>query len=149
MSQTQACDACRKRKVRCDMEKPCGKCSFGQVTCTYNDQVKRKTPARRSTASRSSLPIPQTSPMQYSSLPTMSESMIDQTVSPTLSTSVNSIHPWTPRPPVARLSTSASNISGVPFGLSKRPRRISSLLLRLHVKLFVSTVSSVDSFLYC
>ncbi|KAK1070757.1 hypothetical protein LTR74_003932 [Friedmanniomyces endolithicus] len=40
---TQACDACRRRKLKCDRTLPkCGKCRTGLITCLYNDSVKRK-----------------------------------------------------------------------------------------------------------
>lgn len=36
-----ACDRCRKRKIRCDTQQPCGPCSATKNECTFN------TPSRR------------------------------------------------------------------------------------------------------
>ena len=46
---TNACDACKARKVKCDGRQPCAFCSRRQTahTCHYSPQKKRNTPARK------------------------------------------------------------------------------------------------------
>ncbi|WVQ81680.1 hypothetical protein IAT38_003805 [Cryptococcus sp. DSM 104549] len=57
-----ACDLCRKRKVRCDGERPCSRCAKSSITCTFSlpKHVSRKTDAptkkRRSNSGASSQP---------------------------------------------------------------------------------------------
>jgi hypothetical protein len=43
-----ACDRCRKRKIRCDTQQPCGPCSATKNECTFN------TPSRRVAKPKSS-----------------------------------------------------------------------------------------------
>lgn len=46
MSQTvkRACDACHRRKVKCDGINPCRNCSSAQLSCTYNAIPQKKGP---------------------------------------------------------------------------------------------------------
>lgn len=44
-----ACDRCRKRKIRCDTQQPCGPCQAARHACTFN------TPSRRQNKPKSSL----------------------------------------------------------------------------------------------
>src|ERR1043165_7127848 len=42
---TQACDACRKKKVKCSGDKPsCNNCSRLGITCTYLPSTRRRGP---------------------------------------------------------------------------------------------------------
>ncbi|KAH6652353.1 hypothetical protein BKA67DRAFT_593847 [Truncatella angustata] len=40
----RACDACHRRKVKCDGVNPCRNCSSAQLTCTYNAIPQKKGP---------------------------------------------------------------------------------------------------------
>jgi len=40
----RACDACHRRKVKCDGINPCRNCSSAQLTCTYNAIPQKKGP---------------------------------------------------------------------------------------------------------
>lgn len=40
----RACDACRKKKIRCDAQQPCGVCRRTAVTCLYTYVPKKKGP---------------------------------------------------------------------------------------------------------
>ncbi|SPN98675.1 related to transcription activator amyR [Cephalotrichum gorgonifer] len=40
----RACDACHRRKVKCDGVSPCRNCSTAQLTCTYNAVPQKKGP---------------------------------------------------------------------------------------------------------
>lgn len=40
----RACDCCRKRKVRCDGESPCGPCRKASIRCAYLQPPKKKGP---------------------------------------------------------------------------------------------------------
>lgn len=40
----RACDQCKSRKVRCDMNNPCGTCVNRNLTCTYNQDRKKRGP---------------------------------------------------------------------------------------------------------
>lgn len=40
----RACDCCRKRKVRCDNEDPCGPCKKASIRCAYLQAAKKKGP---------------------------------------------------------------------------------------------------------
>jgi len=40
----RACDACHRRKVKCDGINPCRNCSASQLTCTYNSIPQKKGP---------------------------------------------------------------------------------------------------------
>lgn len=153
MSQSQACDGCRRRKVRCDMEMPCRRCRLGHATCTYEDHVKRKTPGRRRTIAPLPAPSPlglQSSPSQHgsASVVVVSDHRSDHAPSPTFPTFLASAQdsglqrpPPTARPRGHSIGTAAV-AAAAPTGFSsiKPKNRISSLLLRLHVKLFVSKV---------
>ncbi|SSD59467.1 uncharacterized protein SCODWIG_01228 [Saccharomycodes ludwigii] len=39
----KACDACRKRKIKCNGEKPCAKCIKGLIECIYTCTAKKNT----------------------------------------------------------------------------------------------------------
>ncbi|KAA6386409.1 MAG: hypothetical protein EZS28_018063, partial [Streblomastix strix] len=43
----QACDLCRKKKIKCDGKKPCMNCSSRELDCTYNVPVKRRGPIKK------------------------------------------------------------------------------------------------------
>ncbi|KFX95023.1 hypothetical protein V490_04041, partial [Pseudogymnoascus sp. VKM F-3557] len=40
----RACDACHRRKVKCDGLSPCRNCSSAQLACTYNAIPQKKGP---------------------------------------------------------------------------------------------------------
>ncbi len=40
----RACDACHRRKVKCDGINPCRNCSSAQLSCTYNAIPQKKGP---------------------------------------------------------------------------------------------------------
>ncbi|CCC13727.1 unnamed protein product [Sordaria macrospora k-hell] len=40
----RACDACHRRKVKCDGINPCRNCHASQLTCTYNAIPQKKGP---------------------------------------------------------------------------------------------------------
>ncbi|KAL2835121.1 fungal-specific transcription factor domain-containing protein [Aspergillus cavernicola] len=40
----QACDNCRRRKIKCSRELPCDKCQRLLLSCSYNTQLRRKGP---------------------------------------------------------------------------------------------------------
>ncbi|KAH8696579.1 fungal-specific transcription factor domain-containing protein [Talaromyces proteolyticus] len=40
----RACDSCRRRKIRCNLEQPCAKCREIALVCQYNDIARRKGP---------------------------------------------------------------------------------------------------------
>ncbi|KAJ5493950.1 transcriptional regulator family: Fungal Specific TF [Penicillium fimorum] len=44
---TSACDNCRRRKVRCNREQPCGKCQEVSLNCRYTSVARRKGPKGR------------------------------------------------------------------------------------------------------
>ncbi|RKP00189.1 hypothetical protein CXG81DRAFT_13519, partial [Caulochytrium protostelioides] len=42
---TQACDACNKKKIKCDGAKPtCGNCNKLQIECSYSRGAKKRGP---------------------------------------------------------------------------------------------------------
>ncbi|EAW10466.1 putative C6 transcription factor (AmyR) [Aspergillus clavatus NRRL 1] len=43
----QACDNCRRRKIKCSRELPCDKCSRLLLSCSYSDVLRRKGPKFR------------------------------------------------------------------------------------------------------
>lgn len=43
----QACDNCRKRKIKCSRELPCDKCQRLLLSCSYSDVLRRKGPKFR------------------------------------------------------------------------------------------------------
>ena len=43
----QACDNCRKRKIKCSRELPCDKCKRLLLSCSYSDVLRRKGPKFR------------------------------------------------------------------------------------------------------
>ncbi|RKP27258.1 hypothetical protein SYNPS1DRAFT_6844, partial [Syncephalis pseudoplumigaleata] len=44
---SRACDACRRKKVRCDGVRPvCGNCSAFHFECTYLDAAKKRGPPK-------------------------------------------------------------------------------------------------------
>lgn len=43
----QACDNCRRRKIRCSRELPCDKCQRLLLSCSYSDVLRRKGPKFR------------------------------------------------------------------------------------------------------
>jgi hypothetical protein len=43
----QACDNCRRRKIKCDREYPCDKCRRLLLSCSYTDILQRKGPKLR------------------------------------------------------------------------------------------------------
>jgi hypothetical protein len=44
----QACDYCRKRKVKCDGEYPCAVCKSRNLDCTYLIPVRKRGPTKKS-----------------------------------------------------------------------------------------------------
>jgi len=40
----RACDCCRKRKIRCDAQEPCGQCMKASIRCAYLQPPKKKGP---------------------------------------------------------------------------------------------------------
>lgn len=46
-SSKQACDNCRKRKIKCSRELPCDKCRRLLLSCSYSDVLRRKGPKFR------------------------------------------------------------------------------------------------------
>lgn len=50
---TCACDLCKKRKVRCDGQKPCANCVKRKADCHYSPQMKRGFPSKASKAAKS------------------------------------------------------------------------------------------------
>jgi hypothetical protein len=49
-----ACDRCRKRKIRCDTQQPCGPCQATRNECTFNTPSRRVTKPKGSTDRSSS-----------------------------------------------------------------------------------------------
>ncbi|KAF2792112.1 hypothetical protein K505DRAFT_308240 [Melanomma pulvis-pyrius CBS 109.77] len=47
ITKTQACDACKRRKIKCDRERPCDRCLEAASICTYNTVPLRKGPRVR------------------------------------------------------------------------------------------------------
>lgn len=43
----QACDNCRRRKIKCSRDLPCDKCSHLLLNCSYSDVLRRKGPKFR------------------------------------------------------------------------------------------------------
>ncbi|KAH7018216.1 uncharacterized protein B0I36DRAFT_354518 [Microdochium trichocladiopsis] len=52
---TKACDNCRKRRVRCDEQLPCGPCQERREDCSYDDPEKKRGPKAGWTNSRSAI----------------------------------------------------------------------------------------------
>jgi hypothetical protein len=46
-SSKQACDNCRRRKIKCSRELPCDKCQRLLLSCSYSDVLRRKGPKFR------------------------------------------------------------------------------------------------------
>lgn len=46
-SPKQACDNCRRRKIKCSRELPCDKCQHLLLSCSYSDVLRRKGPKFR------------------------------------------------------------------------------------------------------
>src|SRR6266536_3285818 len=40
----QACDCCRRRKIRCDAAQPCAPCNNSSLRCTYSHVLRNKGP---------------------------------------------------------------------------------------------------------
>ena len=60
-----ACDRCRKRKIRCDTQQPCGPCQATRNECTFNTPSRRVTKPKGSTdrsASTSGIKRPHSPP---------------------------------------------------------------------------------------
>lgn len=53
----QACDTCRRRKLKCDRSRPCAKCQSGLLPCTYYYKPKRKRPRRNNDGMAVALPV--------------------------------------------------------------------------------------------
>lgn len=51
----QACDSCRRRKLKCNRSSPCDKCHNALLSCSYSDVLQRKGPKVRSLGALSSL----------------------------------------------------------------------------------------------
>lgn len=51
----QACDNCRRRKLKCNRSSPCDKCHNALLSCSYSDVLQRKGPKVRSLGALSSL----------------------------------------------------------------------------------------------
>lgn len=51
----QACDNCRRRKLKCNRSTPCDKCHNALLSCTYSDVLQRKGPKVRSLGALSTL----------------------------------------------------------------------------------------------
>lgn len=49
-----ACDRCRKRKIRCDTQQPCGPCQATRNECTFNTPSRRVTKPKVGSENRSS-----------------------------------------------------------------------------------------------
>ncbi|KAJ5317170.1 hypothetical protein PENANT_c029G11836 [Penicillium antarcticum] len=47
MDKKQACDNCRRRKIKCSRELPCDKCQRLLLSCSYSDVLRRKGPKFR------------------------------------------------------------------------------------------------------
>lgn len=129
---TQACDSCRRRKIRCDQIEPCAKCHSAGIECTYNERVKRKTPVRRVTVSV----IPSLSDFRLTS--TGHRSIISpvpglDSFSPALA--ILPVNPtWQDGQQVSARSDGIwSNTASDPA----EPRRLVGSLLRMHVRLFL------------
>ena len=133
----QACDPCRRRKVKCDRAKPCLKCQVGLLTCTYHDNVKRQVTNRRIPAagrSPASVRSPSITQDDARSVQQVNEDIGRQSeVSSGTSTATCASLPRHGH----NIARSASPAAG--SNLSGR-RRISSRLLRLHVKLFLKWI---------
>lgn len=52
-----ACDRCRKRKIRCDTQQPCGPCSATKNECTFNTPSRRVAKPKSSEARSSSVGV--------------------------------------------------------------------------------------------
>ncbi|KAJ5382555.1 transcriptional regulator family: Fungal Specific TF [Penicillium concentricum] len=61
---TSACDNCRRRKVRCNREQPCGKCQEVSLNCRYTSVARRKGPKGRSAPVLSALLSSTSSPLE-------------------------------------------------------------------------------------
>ncbi|OQD74723.1 hypothetical protein PENANT_c168G05363 [Penicillium antarcticum] len=46
-STKQACDNCRRRKIKCSRDLPCDKCQRLLLSCSYSDVLRRKGPKFR------------------------------------------------------------------------------------------------------
>jgi len=129
---TQACDSCRRRKIRCDQLEPCAKCQSAGINCTYVEKVKRKTPVRRVTVSV----IPSLS--NYRDISAGPRPVVP---------SIAGLDPYSPAIAVSPLNTTWQDDQQVPAtsdGLrssttlkSAEPCRLAGSLLRMHVKLFL------------
>ena len=129
----QACDACRRRKVKCDRTHPCLKCRVGLLRCTYHDNVKRQVTNVRIPANTRSPTSARSSSVRQDEAESVLQ-VIEDIRGQSEESSGNASFA---NPPRQRHSTARSVSPRDRLHSSQKSPRISSRMLRLHVKLFL------------
>lgn len=135
-SQMQSCDNCRRRKVKCDRTQPCLKCRVGLLTCTYHDNVKRQvTNLRIPAAGRSPASV-----RSFSITQDDARSVLQAVEDVGGQSEVSSGHGSCASLPRHGHSMARSASPTARLKSADRSPRVSSRLLRLHVKLFLKWI---------
>ncbi|KAJ5158364.1 transcriptional regulator family: Fungal Specific TF [Penicillium coprophilum] len=125
-----ACDNCRRRKVRCNREQPCGKCREVSLNCRYTSVARRKGPKGRTAPVLSAL-LSSTESSPLESTPTNTN---DATIFP-VSFLEDQLLPSMPEYGSIDLNTIglAREITTSPVVQQRMP----PVLLQAHVKIFL------------
>ncbi|OQE40933.1 hypothetical protein PENCOP_c005G08144 [Penicillium coprophilum] len=125
-----ACDNCRRRKVRCNREQPCGKCREVSLNCRYTSVARRKGPKGRTAPVLSAL----LSSTESTPLESTSTNTNDATLFPVSFLEDQLL------PPLPEYGSIDLNTIGLPREITISPvvqQRMSTVLLQAHVKIFL------------
>ncbi|KAI2680687.1 transcriptional regulator family: Fungal Specific TF [Penicillium roqueforti] len=134
---TPACDNCRRRKVRCNREQPCGKCQEVFLNCQYTSVPRRKgpkgptAPVLSSLSSSSNHSSPHTSSVSFAA----SDAGHADAVGPPSESNLED--QWTFLPTTECPDTRFVGLLKSPTFPTAACQRISPVLLQAHVDIFL------------
>lgn len=109
-----ACDRCRKRKIRCDTQQPCGPCSATKNECTFN------TPSRRVAKPKAESRSSSTSGLKRPHSPSRGSSSYQASLEARLATLESLLRDVPPNVHNAYLSTLDARLNGGQGGITKK-----------------------------
>ncbi|KIW52499.1 hypothetical protein PV05_08131 [Exophiala xenobiotica] len=132
----QSCDTCRRRKIKCDRTQPCLKCRVGLLTCTYHDNIKRQVTNLRIPAAGRPPASVRSSPITQDDARSVQQAVEDVSGQSEVSSGTGSCTSL-PRHghSIARSASPTARLKS-----ADRSSRVSSRLLRLHIKLFLKWI---------